>query len=144
MRTRAPGIFAAGDVAAVADPDGGTRRVEHWVVAERQGVRAAMGMLGKDTGPAEVNFFWSRQAGFSLKYAGYTRRFDQVSYRGVVEDGAFLAGYYFHGALKAAATIGLAPQLIAVERLMARGAPLSPSDLADPRVDLLDRARGGR
>lgn len=144
MRTRAPGIFAAGDIAAVADPDGGTRRVEHWVVAERQGVRAAMGMLGKDPGPAEANFFWSRQAGFSLKYVGYARRFDQVSYRGVVEDGAFLAGYYFRGVLKAAATIGLAPQLIAVERLMARGAPLSPSELADPGVDLLDRARGGR
>ena len=143
MRTRRPGIFAAGDVASVAQPEGGTCRVEHWVVAERQGVRAAMGMLGKDPGPAEANFFWSRQAGFSLKYVGYARRFDEVSYRGVVEEGAFLAGYYHQGVLKAAATIGLAPQLIAVERLMARGESPSAADLADPEVDLVERAQRG-
>ena len=141
MHARAPGIFAAGDIAVVADPDWGTRRVEHWVVAERQGVRAALCMLGKDPGPQELNFFWSKQAGVSLKYAGYARQFDQVAYRGVVEDGAFLAGYYFRGALKAAATIGLPPQLIAVERLMSRGARISPSELADPDVDLLALAR---
>jgi NADPH-dependent 2,4-dienoyl-CoA reductase/sulfur reductase-like enzyme len=141
MQTRAPGIFAAGDIAAVADPDWGTRRVEHWVVAERQGVRAALCMLGKDPGPAEVCFFWSRQAGVSLKYVGYARTFDHVAYRGAVEEGAFIAGYYWRGALKAAATIGLAPQLIAVERLMSSGKGLSPADLADPRVDLLARAR---
>jgi NADPH-dependent 2,4-dienoyl-CoA reductase/sulfur reductase-like enzyme len=142
MQSRAPGIFAAGDIASVSDPDGGTHRVEHWTVAERQGVRAARGMLGKDPGPQEVNFFWSRQAGVSLKYVGYARRFDQVCYRGDVEGGAFLAGYYLGGALKAAATIGLAPQLIAVERLMSRGAQVSPSDFSDPGVDLLARARG--
>jgi apoptosis-inducing factor 3 len=143
MQTRAPGIFAAGDIAAVADAEGGTRRVEHWVVAERQGVRAALCMLDKDPGPPEADFFWSRQAGVSLKYAGYARRFDEISYRGVVEEGAFLAGYYLRGALKAAATIGMAPQLIAVERLMSRGEPLSPAELADSGVDLLARARGG-
>ena len=140
MQTRAPGIFAAGDIAAMADPDGGTRRVEHWVVAERQGVRAALCMLEQDPGPLEANFFWTRQAGLSLKYAGYARQFDQISYRGVVEEGAFLAGYYDRGELKAAATIGLAPQLIAVERLISRAAD-SPSELEDPRVDLLARAR---
>jgi apoptosis-inducing factor 3 len=142
MQSRAPGIFAAGDIAAMSDPDGGTRRVEHWTVAERHGVRAALGMLGKDPGPQEVNFFWSKQAGVSLKYVGYARRFDEIFYRGAVEDGAFLAGYYLRGELKAAATIGLAPQLIAVERLMSRGVRLSPTELADPAVDLLALARG--
>jgi apoptosis-inducing factor 3 len=143
MQTRSPGIFAAGDIAQVADPDGGTCRIEHWTVAERQGVRAALGMLGKNPGPPEVNFFWSRQAGVSLKYVGHARSFDQISYRGAVEEGAFLAGYYLRGELKAAATIGLASQLIAVERLMSRGGRLSASELADPAVDLLAMARGG-
>jgi hypothetical protein len=61
----------------------------------------------------------------------------------VVEEGAFLAGYYHQGVLKAAATIGLAPQLIDVERLMARGESLSAADLADPDVDLVERAQRG-
>ena len=48
METSVPGIYAAGDIAAVPDNDNGRRRVEHWVVAERQGARAALCMLGKD------------------------------------------------------------------------------------------------
>ena len=51
METSVPGIDAAGDIAAVPDNDNGRRRVEHWVVAERQGARAALCMLGKDPGP---------------------------------------------------------------------------------------------
>jgi len=141
MQTRAPGIFAAGDIAAVADPDGGNRRVEHWVVAERQGRRAAHCMLDADPGPDEVSFFWSRQAGVSLKYAGYARGFDQVVYRGVVEAGKFLAGYYRGGSLKAAATVGLAHELIGVERLLRLGKPPSAAQLGDEGFDLVAAAR---
>jgi len=141
MRTRAADVFAAGDLAAVPDTEWGRRRVEHWIVAQRQGARAAAVMLGRDPGVPEVDVFWTKFAGASLKSVGSTRGHDQVVYRGSVEEGKFLAGFYRRGKLTGAATLAMPQDLVAIERLLRLGVPPRPEQIQDAGFDLVKAAR---
>jgi NADPH-dependent 2,4-dienoyl-CoA reductase/sulfur reductase-like enzyme len=136
LATSHPDIFAAGDIAIVPGADGEPERIEHWVVAERQGRHAARSMLGAAVAYDECPFFWTRQAGISLKCVGVTRGFDEIVYRGEVESGLFLAGYFRRGKLRAAVTAGMVRECIAAERVIRVGAPVTPRQFADEGCDL--------
>ncbi|MGN6155093.1 MAG: FAD-dependent oxidoreductase [Sphingomicrobium sp.] len=107
MQTTVPGIYAAGDIAAYPDPISGERmRIEHWVVAERQGEVAAANMLGQAQRFDSAPFFWSEQFGTPIRYVGHASEWDQVLVDGDIDSGSFVIRYFNHGVHRASASVG--------------------------------------
>ncbi|HXV70886.1 MAG TPA: FAD-dependent oxidoreductase [Acidimicrobiia bacterium] len=105
LRTSDPHIWAAGDVARYPGPDGRPVRVEHWVVAERQGQTAARNMLGHDVPFTEPPFFWSEHYDVPINVTGHLTGWEEEVVNGDPHKRDVLVGYRTAGAISAVATI---------------------------------------
>ena len=123
LETSVPEILAAGDIARWPDPHTGEKiRVEHWVVAERQGQTAALNMLGHRKKYTDVPFFWSQHYDAQINYVGHAEKWDELVVDGDISGKDCLLRFKRGGRVLAVASIFRDVESLQAEVAMERGA----------------------
>jgi NADPH-dependent 2,4-dienoyl-CoA reductase/sulfur reductase-like enzyme/nitrite reductase/ring-hydroxylating ferredoxin subunit len=119
LESSEPGIFAAGDIANWPDAYSGERlRIEHWVVAERQGQVAAKNILGQRERYDLAPFFWTTQFGIEIRYVGHAKKWSATKIDGSLKSKKCAVRFRQSGRTLAVATINRDLKLLEAERHM--------------------------
>src|SRR5580704_159613 len=122
LRTSASDVFAAGDIASYPEPVSGEQtRIEHWVVAERQGQSVARSMLGIGGPFRQTPFFWSQHYDVQISYVGHASTWDSCQIEGDPDKSNAYAVYRRTDRIIAVATIGRDRLSLQVEAAMEAG-----------------------
>ena len=137
LRTSAPGVFAAGDVANARHPFYGEPiRVEHWANALHQGPAAARAMLGQAHAYDRLPYFFSDQYDVAMEYAGYARTWDRVVFRGDRAAREFIAFWLDGDRVLAGMNVNVWDVTDPIQRLIRERVAVDDRRLADPGVPL--------
>src|SRR6266852_1870442 len=121
LETSVAGIYAVGDIARWPDPYSQENiRVEHWVVAQRQGQTAARNMLGQQKVFDAVPFFWSQHYDVPINYVGHAEKWDEIAIEGKIAGRDCLLKYKSKGRVLAVASIYRDPASLQAELAIER------------------------
>jgi NADPH-dependent 2,4-dienoyl-CoA reductase/sulfur reductase-like enzyme len=115
-----PRIWAVGDVARFPTKDD-SARIEHWVVARRQGQFAARDICGRAEAYSDVPYFWSAHGDFVLQYVGHATSTDDVRVSGSLDEKDATISFWEDGKVTAVATVGRDVVSLEAEHLLASG-----------------------
>jgi 3-phenylpropionate/trans-cinnamate dioxygenase ferredoxin reductase component len=139
LRTSAPGVFAAGDVANAHHPFYGEPiRVEHWANALHQGPAAARAMLEQPDAYDRLPYFFSDQYDVGMEYAGFARTWDRVVFRGDPATREFIAFWLTGERVVAGMNVNVWDVTDPIQRLIRERVAVDDRRLADPDVPLED------
>ncbi|MDT0264957.1 FAD-dependent oxidoreductase [Streptomyces sp. DSM 44915] len=144
LATEAPGVYAVGDCASYPSARFGRRLLtHHWQNALDGAGTVAATLLGEPVSHDPVPYFWSRQFGRYLQYAGHHRPDDRLVWRvpDGAQDGPWSVCWTRDGRLTAVLAVDRPRDLLQGRRLVDRLAEVDPARLADPDVPLKSAAR---
>jgi len=137
LRSSAPSLYAAGDVASARHPLYGVHlRVEHWANALNQGLTAGVNAAGGDETYARLPYFFSDQYDLGMEYVGNHEPGDAVVVRGDVADREFVAFWHRDGIVTAAMNVNVWDVVEDLKAIVTARRAVDPARLADPAVAL--------
>ncbi|RZS30383.1 NAD/ferredoxin-dependent reductase-like protein [Herbihabitans rhizosphaerae] len=131
LRSSAPDVFAAGDIAAHFHPRYGRRvRVEHWSNAKDQGTHVAANLLGAHENYTASPYFFTDQYDLGMEYRGLADPFtDELVVRGDLGAREFTAFWLHDGAVAAAMNVNMWDDGDALQALVDNAKQVSADDL---------------
>ena len=141
LRSSAPGVYAAGDVASAWHAHYGRHlRVEHWANAVEQGGTAGGNAAGGSVRYTTLPYFFSDQYDLGMEYVGHADPGDAVVVRGDLAAREFIAFWHRDATLTAAMTVNIWDVVDDLKALVAAGTPADLAHLTDPACSLAELA----
>lgn len=139
-RTSDHDIVAAGDCTFHHNPIYNTElRLESVQNATDQAKTAAAAICGQLQPYSALPWFWSDQYDLKLQIAGLSQGFDEVIIRGDIEGSRSFAAFYLKdGKLLAVDAINKPKEFMMCRKMLADGAAVDASKLADDAIDIKD------
>jgi len=137
LRTSAPDVFAAGDVASSFHPLYGRQvRVEHWANALNGGPAAARSMLGHQVSYDRVPYFFTDQYDLGMEYSGLGGPGDTVVTRGNPDGNEFIAFWMRDGRVTAGMNVNVWDVTDPIQQLIRSRRQVPAAALADADTPL--------
>ncbi len=120
--------FAAGDITTFPYNESNVR-IEHWRLAEQMGRIAGFNMAGKKIKFNKQPFFWTVQAGLSIRYVGYVKDWDKNITWGNINSIEFITFLIKNNKVEAAIGCNRDTEMDVVELLLFNNKMPSATDL---------------